>query len=328
MRFISDWRESMAITEDLINKSDPFFLSRIGGSDTNAVAAMLELRGSTILENNNPTLLTHLAMVERFNGYYDLTNSFTNYVRYLELLLACYENSQHLFLCNFQLLSMYLRENIHPTFYRETFEGRKGFELLMERINQSNPNCKCLPYTFVEKLVSHPLTLFRAFSRTLVGKRVLVVSPFSESIKANFSNRHSFFKDYNYPEFQVEFCNTPITYAGLPRELYPHEDWFITLQSIKSSIATKQFDIALLACGSYALPIGQYIRDEMAKQAIYVGGVLQLYFGITGRRYRGNQFFDEQINSEFFVSPVEGDRYLQHISVSTNTAKEAFGAYF
>jgi len=33
----------------------------------------------------------------------------------------------------------------------------------------------------------------------------------------------------------------------------------------------------------------------------YIGGLLQLYFGIMGRRYR-NQFFTDLINAEYFIT--------------------------
>ena len=42
--------------------------------------------------------------------------------------------------------------------------------------------------------------------------------------------------------------------------------------------------MALLSCGGYANPIGSYIYEK-GKSAIYVGGVLQMYFGILGSRW-------------------------------------------
>jgi len=170
-------------------------------------------------------------------------------------------------------------------------------------------------------------TLFNAFAVGLAGKTVLVVSPFSRSIEANFDNRFSFFKNYYYPRFNLVTMNTPITYSGLPLEFYPHNDWFETLASLKEVVRTQRFDIALLACGSYAVPLGRYIEKELGRQAIYVGGVLQLFFGIMGRRY-DNQFFLDQINLERFIWPVEKDRYFEHVTIDTNSPREAFGAYF
>jgi hypothetical protein len=44
------------------------------------------------------------------------------------------------------------------------------------------------------------------------------------------------------------------------------------------------FDIALVSCGGYANPICAHMYLK-GKSAIYVGGVLQMYFGILGNRW-------------------------------------------
>ena len=46
-----------------------------------------------------------------------------------------------------------------------------------------------------------------------------------------------------------------------------------------------------------------------------------------GRRY-DNSFFLSQINTEKFILPLERTKYLRHVNVKEDTAREAFGAYF
>ena len=45
------------------------------------------------------------------------------------------------------------------------------------------------------------------------------------------------------------------------------------------------FDIALLGCGCYGHPLCDFIRNELNKSAIYIGGGLQLLFGVMGGRW-------------------------------------------
>ena len=45
-----------------------------------------------------------------------------------------------------------------------------------------------------------------------------------------------------------------------------------------------EFDIALCSCGGYGNLVCSRIYD-MNKSAIYVGGVLQMYFGVYGSRW-------------------------------------------
>ncbi len=272
--------------------------------------------------------MKHQSMVKRFNGYYDKSNSDRLYYEYCEMLYDCYKQSAHLVFCNHQLLSIYFPNFLNQKFAENDFENKDGFERLIYSIQISQPNMTCYPYQFIERMVFDQWNLFRAFSSVLENKKVLAISPFSESIEKNFSNRHRFFKrNYKYPEFELSVYNTPITYSGLPDEFYPHDNWFQTLDCMRSEIAKTEFDFALLSCGSYALPLGCYIEQVLGRKAIYVGGLMQLYFGIMGRRYE-NPFFLDQINKDEFIYPVESGKFLNHVTITDQTAREAFGAYF
>jgi hypothetical protein len=304
----------------------PVFMARIGGSDTDAVVDYYQAKLGGV-EQPPASRARYLDLVKRYNGFYDLTDSADSFERYCETLLACYHGATQMVFCNYQLLSLYFRKWIHPQFARDDFENKAGCELLVKSMNAAPQIMECYPYPFIERVVFDGWTLFRAFSAVLPGKKVLVVSPFAESITGNFHNRRSFFRDYTYPEFDLVTYNTPITYSGLPPELYPDSSWHETLARMQREVAALDFDIALLSCGSYALPLGEFIARKCGKHAVYVGGVLQLYFGVMGRRYV-NPFFLDQINREAFITPVEGEKYLKYGTIDATTATEALGAYF
>jgi hypothetical protein len=304
----------------------PVFMARIGGSDTEAAVAYYQSK-ITGVPQSPESMLHYKHMVARFNGYYDFTESNELYIRYCEILLKCYHDATQMVFCNYQLLSLHFKNWIHPQFYRDNFENKEAYDALVRGLHESSHETECYPYPFIERVVFDSWTMFRSFSRILPGKKVLVVSPFAESIESNFHNRERFFKSYAYPDFTLVTYNTPITYSGLPDELYPDGSWHESLDRMKREIAERNFDIALLSCGSYALPLGEFIAKECGKHAIYVGGVLQLYFGIMGRRY-DNPFFLDQINPNFFIPPLEGKKYLRHANIEEGTAREALGAYF
>ena len=46
------------------------------------------------------------------------------------------------------------------------------------------------------------------------------------------------------------------------------------------------FDIALVSCGGFGMLVSDFIFTTLNKSAIYVGGSLQLYFGIIGNRWK------------------------------------------
>ena len=58
----------------------------------------------------------------------------------------------------------------------------------------------------------------------------------------------------------------------------------MTFEMMCDDISKIDFDVALLGCGGYGLPLCNYIRHTLGKSAIYVGGGLQLLFGVMGSR--------------------------------------------
>jgi hypothetical protein len=324
--FLTTGDECYAVGMSALSADAPVFLSRIGGSDTNALVSYLQEK-ELPEELRRPNIQKHQIMVKRFNGYYDKNSDDDLYYRYCETLLDCYKQSGHLIFCNYQLLSLYFKGFLDAQFYREDFEDKIGFVKLVDEIVAARPDIICYPYQFVERAIFDQWDLFRVFSKVLPGKKVLAVSPFAESIQLNFPNRNKFFnRDFVYPDFQLQVYNTPITYEGLPEDFYPHANWFETLEHMKADIAKIDFDVALLACGSYALALGVFVEKELHRKAVYVGGMLQIFFGIMGRRYEGS--FGDQINPDQFIYPVERDRYLKFFTIDDRTAREAFGAYF
>lgn len=201
------------------------------------------------------------------------------------------------------------------------------FRDFLEKKFVSGPTVPLYAYNFVEELNDGTHTLFRLFSSALVGKKVLVISPFSETIEAQRPRRHGFFRGYDYPEFELECYTTPITYSGLPAHMYPDRSWAQTLARMKREIEGKDFDIALISCGSYPMPLGAFIRNWMGKKAIYVGSFLQVFFGVIGRRWH-NSYFLPQINIDQFVTPLEASRYLPSGGVEAGEQTEGWGAYF
>jgi hypothetical protein len=324
--FVAEWQSCHDSAVSMINAEDPMFLARIGGSDTDAVIEYVASGSPDGTLALPASLMQHLPIVQRYNGYYDKSDDIEKYIRYCTTLLKCYTDCSDLVMCGSKLLSTYFPNMLDASFIRD-LPLKDSMDSIIDSIEGVRGSVRFYPYNFIERIVLGTDTLFRAFEKTLTGKKVLVVSPFSQSIESNFHNRNGFFRNYIYPEFELKILKTPITYAGLPEEYYPHDDWFQTTEYLKEQLASIDFDLALLSCGSYAMPLGLHIRDVLKKKAIYVGGVLQLYFGIMGRRYE-NIFFTNQIDIEKFIYPVESSDYMQHVTVPSESAKEAFGAYF
>jgi hypothetical protein len=69
------------------------------------------------------------------------------------------------------------------------------------------------------------------------------------------------------------------------------------------------FDIALLGCGGYGLPLVNYIKNTKKRSAIYVGGALQILFGIRGKRWDNMPQINKFYNSRW-VRPSEEEKII------------------
>lgn len=126
----------------------------------------------------------------------------------------------------------------------------------------------------------------RHWTHCLKGKKVLVVHSMPDTIKAQYGKQTSLFKTPDMlPEFDLVTYKSVNSAMGLKTE-FP--DWFAALEKMKDDIAQKDFDIALLGCGAYGMNLGAFIKRDLGKSAMHLGGMLQLLFGIKGKRWEAD----------------------------------------
>jgi len=143
------------------------------------------------------------------------------------------------------------------------------------------------------------------WTRVLRGKKVLVVHPFAETIMEQYTNNreHLFSNPDVLPEFaELHVIKAVQSIAGNPVDF---GSWFDALDYMKSEINKIDFDIAILGCGAYGMPLAAHIK-RIGKKAIHMGGVTQILFGIKGKIYVENPVYATYINS-YFVYPDDKD---------------------
>ena len=129
-----------------------------------------------------------------------------------------------------------------------------------------------------------PVDTDYSWSKFLENKKVLVVHPFAESIEAQYKKREYLFHNPNVlPEFaSLQTIKAVQTIAGNNEKKFV--DWFEALSYMENQIESKDFDIALIGCGAYGFCLAAAVK-RMGKKAVHIGGPLQLYFGIKGKRW-------------------------------------------
>lgn len=133
------------------------------------------------------------------------------------------------------------------------------------------------------------------WSRHLVGKRVLVVSPFAESIKAQYQRRREVWptKPELLPDFELQTLRVPL-FACLNAAEYP--DWFVALDAMREQMASIPFDVAVVGAGAWSIPLVVHAKS-LGAWAIHLGGATQILFGVKGRAWENHKqisaFFNE-----------------------------------
>ena len=149
-------------------------------------------------------------------------------------------------------------------------------------------------YLPAESTVARSINLYSVYepqinwTEALKGKKVLVVTSFPESVKHQYAGREEIYRGSNkLPEFELLTYRSLMTIGDMRDERFA--DWFEALDFMKGEILGMDFDTALISCGAYSYPLGLAVK-EAGKQAVCMGGVLQILFGIMGRRWDGSRY--------------------------------------
>ena len=124
--------------------------------------------------------------------------------------------------------------------------------------------------------------IYDPWTVSLAGKRLLIISPFVESIQEKIHIREKIYGKDLFPGCSFGLMKPPQTQGEEESEEFDVEfnKFCNKLMKVKDD-----FDVALVSCGGYGNPVCAFIYNHLGKSAIYLGGVLQMYFGIYGERW-------------------------------------------
>ena len=138
----------------------------------------------------------------------------------------------------------------------------------------------------------------------LKNKKVLVIHPFVGSIRDQYNlHRDSLFLDKKIlPEFKSLSLVKAV--QSIAAQKTPFNDWFEALDFMCRQIDKTDFEIAIIGAGAYGIPLAAHVKS-LGKQAIHMGGVTQILFGIKGKRWDGKL---SNLYNKYWVRPSEVER--------------------
>lgn len=152
-----------------------------------------------------------------------------------------------------------------------------------EIFSRHSPNASLVPMRCLE-----PFFLPIPWTRLLAERKVLVISPFADTITRQYSKRCALWDNPQMlPRFELKTIRAPLS-AGL---VAPESgDWFEALTKMQMIMNEIDFDVALVGAGAYSLPLAAHAK-RLGKIGIHLGGVLQIMFGIVGARWERKSDF-------------------------------------
>jgi len=299
-------QEALDIFRELLTSDSPVWIGRNGGSDTDFVERWA---GQSFIED------PHVDLLRRLNGYFDPASSVENLHKFKDMYL---KSSRNMDLCTVHMSSLFGESlNLKPEDLN-TLESKYGLKQIM-----------C--WRFIENCTY----FLKSFQEWGAQRRILVVSPFSESVlfqthPTRVSNLH--LPEFKFPECSFTTVSTPITYNtndwACASELSSNSNWFDIADKIFEQIKAAEFDIAWLSCGSYAMYLGDRIKNELGKKSIYVGGMLNVFFNLYNFRYSSTGHDRAVIDPAYQIECLENRDFYTDQNTQKFAFSEGIRAYF
>ncbi len=293
----------------LLSRPEPVYFARIGGCEYEAAAAYFRDRSEFARPSS---YMPHLERVQELAGYFDFDHDYANFERFLVGQIRSYRDADVVQYGGVRLITMFRHNVFLP----------KEMKLLGHVCRGKT----CVDYTFVELAIP----FLESFKLWAEGKRILVISPLSRSLQHQYQRRDDLIAGYRFPDFELSTYSSPVTWSTMDdtREStgFMSNNWHEELARMCAEVALLDFDVALLSCGSYASQLGDFIRHQMGRKAVYLGGVLNVLFNIYGPRYEA-VFGSGLTNPETLIDALEYED-IAELRGGRKYENEAMRAYF
>lgn len=142
------------------------------------------------------------------------------------------------------------------------------------------------------------------WSQSLEGKKVLVISPFQDSIEKQYKKRKKIWGEKNVlPDFDLLTMKIPFS-AGISEPEYP--TWYDGLCVFKDQIEHIKPDFVMVGAGAWSLPLVAHCSD-LGIDSIHTGGGTQIIFGIKGGRWDKHDVISTFFN-DHWIRPKKSER--------------------
>lgn len=153
---------------------------------------------------------------------------------------------------------------------------------------------------------------YKPWYNILENKKVLLVSSFAALMEKQYNCGNIHKIDADFPNISIIAYKTPYTFFNNG----PDKNFFETLDVMKKDISSIDFDVAIIACGAYAVLLADHCHN-IGKTGISIGSGMHTMFGINPNK-KDDPLWISTIPDEYKpigYEKIEGGQYWQ----SSNT---------
>ena len=257
-------------------KKEPFFIGRLSGNEPN-------LCGKVLTNNNIPPNLLHEMLTTA--GVQLKSNE--DIKQYVKLYNTACRNSSILSVWSG---GMYTQTKPYYDFLNKMFpkQTRICAQALEVFYFVDHPDYKC--------------------NQVFKNKKVLIITSHTETTKEQLKKHTNIFNKPIFDETTEFHIYKPVQQNGGNHDT---NSWTFHFDKMKGDLIelhkTFDFDIALVSCGGFGMILSDYIFSTLDKSVLYVGGGLQLYFGIMGNRWKTHPIVSKLVNDKW-TSVLDEDK--------------------
>jgi hypothetical protein len=147
------------------------------------------------------------------------------------------------------------------------------------------------------------------FYEVFKNKKILIITSHYHTTGDQLKKLNNIFSNKIFHETSELYIYKPPQQNGSNNH---GESWKLSFDKIKTDLKkikeeTFNFDIALVSCGGFGMITCDYIKEELNSSYMYVGGALQLYFGIIGNRWKEHDIIRTLVNN-YWTVPLDIDK--------------------
>lgn len=152
----------------------------------------------------------------------------------------------------------------------------------------------------ISALALEPYYFKDSWMSAIKGKRILIIHPFKKSIQKQSKQLPSLFPGRSwFEDCEITCVAPPVTLAGNHQGKDWQEHYSDFKKELTDLVQLQRFDVALVAAGGYGMLVADFLFTKLHTSVIYVGGALQIFFGIIGKRWFENKRILELVNDDW-----------------------------